>query len=316
MSDFFLIHSFTLNPMLRFLKTNALFISMLIGILFHDFLGWMSPVTTYLLFLMLLITYCRVSPAQLRLEPLHFWLGCIQIVGCLFVYLILVPINMNLALGCLLCVLAPTATSAPVFAALLGGSVASLATYSIASNLSVAFLAPFIFSFLETEGVGHGDFSFLQTFWTICRKVMPLLLAPFILAFLMKKITPKIHNQLRDKQIFSFWIWVVALAILMAKTTSDLIKMDEKMYAEAALLALGAAVVCMLQFLIGWYLGKKFENRVAGGQGLGQKNTILVIWMAQIFFNPVVAVAPASYVIWQNLINSYQLWKYRKKMGN
>ena len=300
--------------MLKFLKSNALFISMLVGIVFHNLLAWMSPATKYLLFLMLLITYSRVSPRQLKPEPLHFWLACVQVFGCVFVYLILAPFNLELAQGCLLCILAPTATSAPVFAALLGGSIACLATYSIASNLSVAFLAPFVFSFLGAHGV-TGELTFIEAFLTICMKVMPLLLGPFILAAFMKKFISNIHRQLQNKQIFSFWLWVVALTILMARTTTDLISMDEKMYSAAAIIALGAAAVCIVQFMIGWYLGRKYGNKVAGGQGLGQKNTILAIWMAQTFFNPVVAIAPASYVIWQNLINSYQLWKYRKKSG-
>ncbi len=301
--------------MLKFLKSNALFISMLTGIIFHDLLSWMSPATQYLLFLMLLITYCRVSPRQLKAEPLHFWLACVQIFGCISVYLILAPFNLELAQGCLLCILAPTATSAPVFAALLGGSVACLATYSIASNLSVAFLAPLTLSFLGAHGV-EGELTFIQAFLTICAKVMPLLLAPFVLAAIMKKATPEIHSQLKDKQVFSFWLWVIALAILMSKTTEELLCMDRKMYSMAAVLASGAAVVCLLQFSTGWYLGRKYGNKVAGGQGLGQKNTILVIWMAHTFFNPVVGIAPASYIVWQNLINSYQLMKHRKKIEN
>ena len=301
--------------MLKFLKSNALFIAMSVGIIFHTLFAWMSPATTYLLFLMLLITYCRISPRQLRPEPLHLWLACVQVSGCVLVYFILVPFNEDLAYGCLLCILAPAATSAPVFAALLGGNIASLATYSIMSNLSIAFLAPFALSLLDAHGAAV-ELTFIEAFLTICVKVMPLLLCPFILAALIKKITPKIHFKLHNKQIFSFWIWVVALTILMAKTTSDLIRMDEKMYLAAATLALGAAVVCIVQFMIGWYLGNKYGNKVAGGQGLGQKNTILIIWMAHTFFNPVVAVAPASYIVWQNLINSYQLWSHRKRTGN
>jgi len=262
---------------------------------------------------MLLITYCKISFRQLKLEPLHFWLACVQIFGCVLVYLILAPFNLELAQGCLLCMLAPTATSAPVFAALLGGSVACLATYSIASNLSVAVLAPFALSFLGVHGVTE-ELTFIQAFLTICAKVMPLLLAPFILAALMKKFTPKVHFQLQNKQIFSFWLWVIALTVLMAKTTDELLAMEQEMYSTAAILAAGAAGICLLQFSAGWYLGRKHGDRISGGQGLGQKNTILVIWMAQTFFNPVVAIAPASYVIWQNLINSYQLWKYRQKI--
>jgi BASS family bile acid:Na+ symporter len=298
--------------MLKFLKANALFISMFTGIVFHDFLSWMAPATTYLLFAMLLITYSKISPRQLKFEPLHLWLAICQVAGCILVYMLLAPVNEELAKGCMICILAPTATSAPVFASLLGGSIACLATYTIASNLSVAFLAPVIFSFFDMHG-NIENLSFMQTFWEVCKKIMPLLLGPFILAFLMKYVTPKTHDLLKNKQIISFWIWIVALAILMAKTVSDLFSMNENMYGMAALLALASAIICILQFLAGWYIGKKHHNRVAGGQGLGQKNTILAIWMAQSFFNPVVAIAPASYVLWQNLINSYQLWYKNKK---
>ncbi|MDR1729887.1 MAG: transporter [Prevotellaceae bacterium] len=301
--------------MLKFLKSNALFVSMLTGIVFHDLFAWMAPAIKFLLFLMLLITYCRISPRQLKLKPLHFWLACVQAFGCVFVYLILAPFNLELAQGCLLCILAPTATSAPVFAALLGGSVACLTAYSIASNLSFAFLAPFVLSLLGAHGVTE-ELTLIQGFLTICARVMPLLLAPFFLAALMKKITPKIHEQLKNRQVFSFWLWVIALTILMAKTTGELLAMEQGMYSAAAVLALGAAVVCVLQFSTGWYLGRKYGDRVSGGQGLGQKNTILIIWMAHTFFNPVVAIAPASYVVWQNLINSYQLLKYRKNVEN
>jgi BASS family bile acid:Na+ symporter len=299
--------------MLKFLKTNALFVSMLIGILFHDFLAWMAPATKYLLFAMLLITYSKISPRQLKFEPMHLWLALIQLTGCILVYLLLAPINEELAEGCMICIIAPTATSAPVFASLLGGSIACLATYTIASNLSVAFIAPAIFSFFDMHDVGIDNLTFMQAFWQICKKIVPLLLGPFILAFLIKKLTPNIHEQLKNKQIFSFWLWVVALAVLMAKTTSDLFSMDGNRYAAACTIALGAAVVCALQFLIGRFIGKKYQNKVAGGQGLGQKNTILAIWIAQTFFNPVVAIAPASYVLWQNIINSYQLWYKNRK---
>ena len=40
---------------------------------------------------------------------------------------------------------------------------------------------------------------------------------------------------------------------------------------------------------------------------------MFTIWMALSWLSPVAAVAPGSYVIWQNIINSYQLWKMGKK---
>ena len=306
------------NKILTFFKTNALFICMITGIVFHDYIARASFITPCLLFLMLLITYCRISFRNIRPEPLYLWLSCIQLIGCLSIYFILKPVNSNLAIGCMLCVLAPTATSSSVIAGLLGGSMASMAAYSIISNISVAFIAPCIFSALGAHDLTAGeDISIIQTFLSICIKVTPLLLGPLVLAFILKKITPGVHRQLRNRQMYSFWLWAVALTVVMAKTTSDLIEMIENEGVELMYvvgIALGAAVVCLLQFALGRFLGKKYDNKIVGGQGLGQKNTILGIWMAHTFFNPLAAIAPASYVVWQNLINSYQLKVKSKKI--
>ncbi len=307
------------NKVFKFFQTNALFICMIVGIVFHNIISYVSFITPYLLFLMLLITYCRVSLRSIGLQPLHLWLGCVQLVGCLLIYFVLRPFSIDLAEGCMLCILAPTATSSPVIAGLLGGSIAAMATYSILSNLAVAFFAPCIFSAFGAYGLsGGGDVGFFHAFLTICMKVMPLLIGPFILAFVLKKVTPKIHHQLQNKQMYSFWLWAVALTVVMASTTSkliDLIEKDPTVFMHVLWISLGAAAVCWLQFLIGWFLGKKYKDKIVGGQGLGQKNTILAIWMANTFFNPLVAIAPATYVIWQNLVNSYQLWNHQRKIN-
>ena len=77
-------------------------------------------------------------------------------------------------------------------------------------------------------------------------------------------------------------------------------------------MAFFALVICVAQFALGRYVGRRYGDPVSGGQGLGQKNTILAIWMAQVYLNPLASIAPASYVLWQNLINSWQLWRKGK----
>ena len=73
-------------------------------------------------------------------------------------------------------------------------------------------------------------------------------------------------------------------------------------------LALGSLVVCCAQFYIGRRIGGAFGDKIAGAQGLGQKNTILAIWVAMTYLNPLSSVAPAAYVAWQNIINSSQIY--------
>ena len=68
-----------------------------------------------------------------------------------------------------------------------------------------------------------------------------------------------------------------------------------------------------MQFYIGRKVGVKFGDKIAGAQGLGQKNTILALWLSLTYLNPIISVAPASYIMWQNIINSCQLYLKSKR---
>ena len=48
------------------------------------------------------------------------------------------------------------------------------------------------------------------------------------------------------------------------------------------------------------------------GQALFQKNTALSIWVAYMYLHPVASVGAGCYVLWQNIINSIELWETRR----
>lgn len=81
-----------------------------------------------------------------------------------------------------------------------------------------------------------------------------------------------------------------------------------------ALLLLLPLVVTIAQFAIGKAVGRPFGASISAGQALGQKNTVVGIWLTLTFLNPLAAVAPGAYVIWQNMVNAWQLW-YKGKYG-
>lgn len=283
-------------------------LAMLGGAFFYEFFQRLAFLTPYLIFSMLFITYCKLSFRELRFSALHLWLLLIQIAGSVLIYGMLVWFDPLLAQGLMICVLAPTATAAAVITGMLGGSVACLAAYTLISSLTVALVSPVIFSLLGS----HSEMPFWDSFFYICRQVMPLLVLPFACALVLEKLLPALHRQLKRLQVLSFYLWGLGLTIVMGKTVYFIMQQDSSNYAEEWLIALFALLVCVLQFWGGRYIGKKYGDTVAGGQGLGQKNTILAIWMAQVYLSPLASIAPAAYVVWQNIINSYQLWKKRK----
>lgn len=307
--------------MRKFLKTYALFISMSIGILVSlisftaEIPNPLSPITfitKYMLFAMLLIVYCKVDWKKFRWKRWHINLLLIQFLGCMAFYLLAFKFNERVAEAGMLCLLTPTATSAPVITGLLGGSVMGLITYSISSNLLVAFFAPLYFTLIGAHGTDAENLTFCEAFLTILSKAFPLIFGPFIVAMILKRFVRPVYNFFREKQGISFWLWTLALVLLMAKTTTDLLQMDASELPAAFSMALVSLITCLYQFIAGRRFGRSYHNRVASGQAYGQKNTILAIWMAQTFFTPIVAIAPATYVLWQNLVNSWQLSRHRR----
>mgnify|MGYP000488342018 CR=1 FL=1 len=75
--------------MLKFLKNWTLPIAMLVGAVGYPLFISLSFLTPYLIFTMLLLTFCKVSPRDLKPKPLHMWLLLIQIGGALAAYLLL-----------------------------------------------------------------------------------------------------------------------------------------------------------------------------------------------------------------------------------
>jgi BASS family bile acid:Na+ symporter len=284
-------------------------IAMLSGIFFYKVFDALAFLTPYLIFVMLLLTYNSISFRNLSISRMHFWLIVIQLLGSLVVYHIIRIFDPMVAQAALICILAPTATAAPVIAAMLNGNISSVASYSLLSNLSVALAAPVIFSYIGT----HQNIPFIESFSLIIRQIFPLLLAPFFTALLIRKIYYPVRRKIQAISSLSFYLWVLALAIVTGKTVNFILEQDDPNYLTEILIAICALFICVGQFLAGRRIGSLYQDTVAGGQGLGQKNTILAIWMAQAYLNPIASLGPGSYVLWQNIVNSYQVWRRSRK---
>ena len=296
--------------MQKFLEKYLLPIAMILGIAFHKQLSILSPILPFLIALMLFISYCRVSMSDIKLTKFHYILLAIQYLGSAAIYLLLRPINEILAQAAMICVLTSTATSAPVVAGLLGGSISVTAAYSIISNLSIALIGPVFLSFI---GQSEKNVSLTSSFWYIFISVIPILILPFIIALAVQKVAPVVHKKLQSAQIISFYIWAAALTIVIGNITQYIVLQADGNYTLEIIIASTSLVICLLQFYFGRKIGRKFGRTVAGGQGLGQKNTVLAIWLTQTYLNPLATLGPGAYVLWQNLVNSWQIWNHAQK---
>ena len=265
-------------------------------------------VTPVLIFLMLFVTFCRVRPSEMRLSMLHGWLLLFQTIACVGVYFLLLPLDRTVAQGAMICVLAPVAMAAVVIGGMLGANVATMATYSLLCNMAVALLAPAVLSF-----AGTGACSFAG----MLARIVPLLVLPFAAAQCCRAVLPGVAGWVAAHSQISFYLWLVSLAVVIGRTTAFLIDLHDASAATELWLAAAALVICLVQFKTGRAIGRRYGDPAAGGQSLGQKNTVLAVWMAQSFLDPISSVAPTAYIVFQNFVNSYQiLRKDRKRAEN
>lgn len=290
----------------RNVKTIAMPAAMVVGALLcrpiSALEAWTHQmITPTLIFLMLFVTFCRVKPSQMKPSMLHIWLLLFQTAVCIGVYLVLLPLNAIVAQGAMICVLAPVAMAAVVIGGMLGANVATMATYSLLCNMAVALLAPVILTF-----TGTGACSFTQ----ILARIAPLLVMPFAAAQFCRFVFPKAAQWVGDHSQISFYMWLASLLVIIGRTTAFIIDLHDASLTTELWLAFAALVICLMQFKVGRMLGRRYGDPAAGGQSLGQKNTVLAVWMAQSFLNPISSIAPTAYIVWQNFVNSWQIYRH------
>ncbi|MDE6439338.1 MAG: transporter [Muribaculaceae bacterium] len=295
------------------IKPWMLPIAMLLGIIFHDCIGHVAFLSKYLIFVMLLITFCRVRPNEFHLGRYIWYLLGVQTLGAAAVYLALLPFSHILAAGAFICILCPTATAAPVITGMLGGSVGKVATYSLVSNVAVALIAPPLLSWIGPQTGETSSVSFIDSLTKIGVEVMPVILGPLAVALIMQRFSPRAAEGIAHHQGLSFYIWAFALIIVVGNAVSFMLAEPSSMVPSIMMLAGVSLIACAAQFYIGRRIGMRFGDPISAAQSLGQKNTVLAIWLALTYMNPVVSAAPAAYVAWHNTVNSIQLYRHTRR---
>ena len=301
---------------LQKLRSYVLPFAIVAGLLLHSQLTLLRNVTPYLIFTILLLNYSAVDMKKLKVTGLDLWLMLFQIVVSIGCYGLckLFGADEIVAQGILGGVLCPVAASVVVMATMLGANRETVTTYTIVGNLMVAVVAPIYFSFIGTQQ----DMPFFSSVWLIFRRVAPTIALPFFLAWGLQHIAPKANATLSRYKGLTFYLWALALTITLGQTI-DFMFLSGKQHLTSILLLGGASIFfCIVQFALGKWLGRRYGDEMAGGQLLGQKNSAMGIWIANTYLVPLASVFPALYSIWQNLFNSWQLWRkdHRQQPGS
>ena len=291
------------------LKSWILPIAIVLGIFFHETIVVLQPALPYFIFLMLYFSFNSLDVKTMRFTMFDFWLLLFQLVVSTAVYFLIRPFDETIAEGAFVTVLAPTAAAAIAVSLILGANIGMMSTYLIACNLMVAVVAPLSFTLIGASP----DISFWSSFLAILGKVFPLLIAPFLLAVLTRWLLPKANDYINRHKSLSFYVWAVSLTVVISRAIGLLVTEFHEHRMMFLWMVVISVFLCFLQFFVGHLIGKRYGDRVAGGQALGQKNTVLAIWMAQSYLIPLCSIVPTLYVIWQNLYNSFQMMQKEKR---
>lgn len=289
-------------------KSWILPIAIVLGIFFHEYIIVLQPALPYFIFLMLFFSFNSLDVRKMRFTMFDFWLLLFQLTVSTAVFFLLRPFDPIIAQGAFVTVLAPTASAAIAVSLILGANISMMSTYLIACNLMVAVVAPLSFTL-----IGAKDISFWSSFLTILGKVFPLLIAPFVLAVLTRWLFPKANAYINRHKNLSFYIWAVSLTVVISRAIGLLVTQFREHRTMFLWMVVVSIFLCFLQFFVGHRIGKRYGDYVAGGQSLGQKNTVLAIWMAQSYLEPLCSIVPTLYVVWQNLYNSFQMMQKEKR---
>ncbi len=287
------------------IRPYVLPIAIVLGLLLHKWCAMFAVPVPFIIFAILLLTFTAVDLRSLKFRPLDLWLMLFQIVVSTGCYLLIKLLSGNdiVAEGVLIGVLCPVASSVAVISCLLGANRATVTTYTIVGNLMVAVVAPVVFTLIGH----HPEMGLWKSMLLMFTKIGSTLALPFFIALALQLWWPKANAVIGRINIAGFYLWATALLLTLGQTIDFIFIHGEGNWYNIAWLGGLSLLFCVIQFGTGRLIGRRYGNRIGGGQLLGQKNSAFGIWMANTFLNPLASVFLAFYSIYQNVFNAWQM---------
>lgn len=268
------------------------------------------------MFFILFVTFCKVNfhqmlPCMWHLKVCLAQVIMVSIIICITLLFFNGGDNKILLESVLACIICPTATAATVVTVKLDGNLNTMTAYTLISNIAASLIIPLSLPLLEKEA----DITFVSAFLIILERVVFILVMPLLAGYIVRHYIRKLYLIIVGMKDLAFYLWAFSLAVVTGITMRNIIHaaISHTLLIEVAIATM---ITCLLQFVLGKYLGKKYKSSINSGQALGQKNTVFAIWIAGTYLNPVSTLGPGFYILWQNIVNGWQLWKKAKSVEN
>ena len=289
--------------MIQRFRSMGMVAAFIIGGIFHaEFaaLQWWLPIG---IAVMLTITFIGIDTAKLKPRLMHLWvlLG-IQVIGLGGFALARVAGYPVLAESLYYCGAAPIAAACPIIMNILRGDVEFATTAMVLSQAVFALLTPFILPLVLPEA----HMGYMELVQMVAEQLASVLAVPAVLSVLMRLVYPPCRAWAPKLKDVSLFFWIGNLTIVSACGVDRIVARGYSV-SEMWPMALGALVICAVGFLSGYRLGYPKLKRECS-QCLGQKNTVLTLYMAgQDYATPLAYIGPVFYVFCHNMANALQI---------
>jgi BASS family bile acid:Na+ symporter len=285
-------------------KVIGLLLMIVLGILLPQF-GALAFIIQYLLMIMLFFAFLEIDIQPGSFNKGMVWLVLANLTVAFIAYWILRPFDIYLALAAFITGIAPTAIAAPVIISFIEGQVEYVVGSVLLTNVVIALVLPVALPYVI------GDVVKISV-WQVLKPVVITMFVPLILSQLSNLLPQKTQSLIRRGKAFSFGFWLLALFIMCAKAANFLRNDITASPYTVFAIAIISLVICVVNFTVGAILGGE-RFRQEASQSLGQKNNSFVIWIALTFIHPLVAMGPTFYILYHNLYNSWQIYRFERR---
>lgn len=291
------------RPAMKNLRAILMPIAIILGILLPQCYV-LSPMMPFLIGTMMFLTFIGKIPPQehgltFKIE-VRAQIASLFLLGLLWVAVEVFGLPREVLLGGAIICLCPPANAAPAMAKMLGGNPVLALKIFLVGNVLACVMIPLIYGYMTGADAG-----FLDIALKIFHSMQPIISIPLALALGIRAFYPEAADKMSKFSKYTMFVWTFSVFVILAKASFDIRQMGFADLWNSGMLPMLAAValiLCIAQFLLGWFCDKK--HPIESSQSMGQKNTTLVIWIASLYAGPLAALAPTCYVVWQNLFLS------------
>ena len=260
----------------------------------------LSDLIRPILMLMLLFTFVQLDLSRSSLQKNHFFILLANIIIPLGWFYV-IPADYGLLKSAILVIcMAPTAVASPVLAGFMNRRTDFVAMSVILTSIPIALLMPFQLKQMGMVSTASSPFNIL---WSI----LTLVMAPFIVSRLIRHYLPRVKAWFVQYNQLNFLLFLINVYLAAAKSAHAFHEQGEAGMQFLPGLALGIVLAGSVNFAVGYLIGRKAFG-LEGSLSLGRKNTMFAMWVALTFMDPITALGPMAYIVYQNTVNSIQIF--------